>query len=92
MKGIGQDGKEWESGFWSIPEDVAKKLIGGLILFHEGKSTPSYSSGVILDYRIQEAGEWKGMVIFKFEYLDNHRRVWTDGKGWRQNMKVVLKG
>jgi hypothetical protein len=68
-----------------------KKLIGGSIFFHEKKSTPAYSKGIILDYRIQETGEWKGMIIFKFEYLDNHRRVWTDGKGWRQNMKVVLK-
>ena len=89
---MGQDGKKWESGFWSLPEDTAKKLIGGSILFHEKKSTPSYSSGIILDYRIQETGEWEGLVIFKFEVLDNHKRTWTDGKGWKQDIKVVLKG
>jgi hypothetical protein len=89
---MGQDRKKWESGFWALSVDTAKKLIGGSILFHEKKSTPSYARGIILGYRIQEAGEWKGMVIFKFEFLDNHRQVWTDGKGWKQDMKIVLKG
>ena len=24
----------WESGFWAVQEDVAEKLVGGVILFH----------------------------------------------------------
>jgi len=88
----GTDGKEWESGFWSLPEDKAKKLIGGTILFHKAKSTPSFSGGIILDCRIHDRGEWKGKVIFKFEYQTNHRNIWVDGRGWRRDTKIVLKG
>jgi len=89
---LNPDSQVWESGFWSLPEDKAQKLIGGSILFHRSKITPSFCGGLILDCRTRERGEWKGQVIFKFEYLDNQRHVWTDGKGWRQDMKIVLNG
>jgi hypothetical protein len=86
---LGKNGKAWESGFWPLPEDIAKNLIGGSIFFHEKKSGPSFCSGIILDCRIHSRGEWKGQVIIQFEYLANHRQVWVDAKGWRQNMKIV---
>jgi len=83
--------QDWESGSWNLIEAKAKQLVGGSILFHKKKREPSFFGGVILNYRIQDKAVLKGQVIFKFQYLADHRNVATDNKGWSGDMKVVLK-
>ena len=87
------EGQVWESGFWSIPfpEAKSKQLLGGSILFHKKKSEPSFFGGLILNYRIQENGEFKGRVIFTFEYRADHRGFIAEREGWSKDMKVVMK-
>jgi hypothetical protein len=87
---LGGTGNVWESGFWPLPEADGEKLVGGSIFFHKKKSAPSFCGGIILDCRIRSSGEWAGQVIFKFEYLADHRNIWTDAKGWKKDMKIVL--
>jgi hypothetical protein len=81
----------WESGFWSIPEAKAKQLLGGSILFHKKKSEPSFFGGLILNYRIQDMGQFRGRVIFTFEYQADHRGFVAEREGWGQEKKVVMK-
>ncbi|MEI6165753.1 MAG: hypothetical protein WCS52_01020 [bacterium] len=88
---LGAAGKVWESGFWPLTEADAKPLIGGSIFFHKKKSGPSFCGGLILDCRIRSSGEWAGLVIFTFEYRDDHGNVWTDDKGWKKDMKIAIK-
>ena len=81
----------WESGGWSLLEAKAKSLLGGSILFHKKRSEPSFFGGLILNYRIQDKGQKKGLVIFTFEYRADHRNILADRGGWSHEMKVVLK-
>jgi len=80
----------WESGHWALPEAKAKALLGGSILFHKKRAEPSYFGGRILNYRLQDKGKFKGLVIFTFEYQADHRMVLAD-KGWSKDIKIVMK-
>ncbi len=44
----------FESGIWdtvTIPEEDAKRLVGGILMLHETKSKPSYFGGTVTGYR-----------------------------------------
>jgi len=82
----------WESGHWDIPESTANKLLEGSILLHEKPKAASFFGGIILNYRLQEKGVHKGLVIFTFEYRADHRGVMADRKGWSRETKIVAKG
>ena len=84
------DGHVWESGYWTLLEPKAKELLGGSILFHKKRNEPSFFGGIILNYHIQDKGEWKGRVVFTFEYRVDHRFVLA-GRGWFKDMKIVMK-
>ena len=40
----------YTTGFWSVSEDVAQKLVGGMINLHETKADPSYFGGRVLEW------------------------------------------
>ena len=81
----------WESGYWSLPVARAKQLVGGSIFFHKTPRAPSFFGGLILKYHIQDNGQGKGLLVFTFKYQSDHRSVLTDGRGWSQEMKIVVK-
>jgi len=33
---------KWESGWWSLDENKAQKLVGGVIYFHKKRNEPSF--------------------------------------------------
>ena len=37
--------REYESGWWPVSEETAQSLIGGLVLFHETRTKPSFFGG-----------------------------------------------
>lgn len=80
---------KWESGWWAIPEETARALIGGLILFHEEQKKPSYFGGKISDYRIEGVGEYEGRIIFKFEFLQECKGVKAGSDGWSFEKKIT---
>jgi len=80
---------EWESGWWAIPEQTAKALIGGLIFFHEEQKKPSHFGGKILDYRIETDGEYEGRILFRFESLQECKNVKTSSDGWSFEKKII---
>lgn len=79
----------WESGWWSLDESKAKKLVGGEIYFHKQQQEPSFYGGTILEYRIEHHGQYEGKVVFKIQYSEACRNVRTDKQGWSRRMKIV---
>ncbi|HEX7538758.1 MAG TPA: hypothetical protein VF358_00515 [Syntrophales bacterium] len=81
--------KVWESGWWVLTEDEAKKLVGGHIYFHRKKSEPSFYGGAIRSFRIKQEDPHMGSVIFEFEYRDACRGIKADRCGWSMEKKIV---
>ena len=79
---------EWETGWWAVPEENAKKLIGSVLYLHRSKLQPSHFGGEILSYRIEEAGPEAGRVVFTLRADADCKGVKTDGKGWSKDQKI----
>jgi hypothetical protein len=79
----------WESGWWKLDEDKAKKLVGGEIYFHKKRQEPSFYGGSILGYRVNEDGEYQGKIIFKLEHRQSCRNIRTDKSGWKKDVKII---
>lgn len=90
MVRLSAEGQLWESGHWALPEEQAKQLTGGSILFHKKKAAPSFFGGTIAGYRIEPKGSQKGRVIFTFKFMADHRNVVSDNRGWSKDVKVSL--
>jgi hypothetical protein len=86
------DGQIWESGYWVVGKEKADGLIGGSIFFHAKKASPSYYGGKILSWRLQEDGEYRGRVIFTFEFQADHKDFVAENEGWSQEKKIVMRG
>jgi hypothetical protein len=86
---IDADLGEWESGFWVVSEDVAARLVGGLIYLHTGQLAPSHFGGEILASRVVESGEYLGRVVFRFRADIKCKNVRTSKKGWGNEKKIV---
>jgi hypothetical protein len=81
--------KVWESGWWVLTEDEAKKLVGGQIYFHRKKSEPSFYGGSIRSFRIEQEDPHRGSIIFEFEYRETCRGIKADKCGWSLEKKIV---
>jgi hypothetical protein len=79
----------WESGWWNIDEDKAKKLVGGEIYFHKKQQEPSFYGGTITGYRIEQDGQYQGRIIFTLRHSKACRNVKTDKHGWSKKMKII---
>ncbi len=80
---------KWESGWWSLDENKAQKLVGGVIYFHKKRNEPSFFGGSITGYRIDQSSENQGKIVFTFQYNVNCRNVNTDRYGWSKMMKII---
>lgn len=77
----------YDSGFWDIPEDDARKLVGGSIHLHEAKSKVSYFGGTVLKYRVElYPAEHAKRVVFTLRSTKEGRGVrWsgrTEARAW----------
>ncbi len=81
----------WECGWWKLSEEKARKLVGGKIYFHKSRVEPSFYGGTIRGYRIQNAGQHQGKIVFEFEYDAACRNARTDKYGWSMEMKIVME-
>ena len=89
VRKIDKSKNEWESGYWPLTEEVAKKLIGSMMFLHRTKLTSSHFGGDILDYRIEESGPEAGRVVFKLRAKADCKGVKIDGKGWSKDCKIL---
>ena len=80
---------KWESGWWSLDESKAKKLVGGEIYFHKKQLEPSFFGGSITGYRIDQDAKNQGKIIFTLQYNEAGRNVRTDKLGWSKKMKII---
>lgn len=80
---------EWESGYWTLSEEAAQKLVGGSIYLHRGKQQPSHFGGRILSYRVEQSGPQAGCVVFTLEAAMDGKGVKTDRKGWTKDQKIA---
>jgi hypothetical protein len=85
---IDSKNETYESGFWAIQEETAKKAIKGNIYFHKKKQEPSFFGGEILDYRVQNEGEFSGRIVFTFRAMIDHKNVKTGSTGWGMEKKI----
>jgi hypothetical protein len=81
--------KEWESGWWNLEESKAKELVGGEIYFHKKQREPSFFGGIITGYRIEQAEQYQGSIVFALQYNSACRNVKTDKQGWSKKMKIT---
>ena len=79
---------EWESGYWAVAEDTARKLIGGVLYLHRTKLQASHFGGTILGYRVEQTGAQAGRVVFTLRADAGCKGVKTDGKGWSKDHKI----
>jgi hypothetical protein len=79
----------WESGWWTLDEDKAKKLVGGEIYFHKKRQEPAFFGGTVLGYRVDQDGEYQGKIIFKLQYSQSCKNVRTGKIGWKKNVKIM---
>ncbi|MDT4965878.1 MAG: hypothetical protein QOJ64_615 [Acidobacteriota bacterium] len=84
------EGRICESGFWGVPPQTAQSLLGGDIYFHKKQKESSFFGGKILGYRMhEEDDEYRGRVIFRFEYSREHRDVSAGSGGWSNEKKII---
>jgi len=80
----------FESGYWTLYESEAAKLIDGQVYLHQKKSEPSFRGGVISAYRLAGPQEpYPGKIVFtvtdqdecknKEWEGDNHPMAWMGG-------------
>ena len=69
--------RRWESGYWKVAEETAKRLIGGRIFLHTSWSEPSHFGGHIDAFTIHRAPgtEVDGRIIFYFTAEENGKHV-----------------
>ena len=67
----------WESGFWKVTEETAKRLVGGKIHLHTNWSERSHYGGRIDSYRVHSAAgsDVDGRIIFQFTSLAECKKV-----------------
>lgn len=79
---------EWESGFWPLSAETARKLVGAALYLHRSKHQPSHFGGTILSYRVEQAGPSAGSVVFTVRATVDCKDVKTDAKGWTKDYKI----
>ncbi len=67
----------WESGYWKVTEETAKRLVGGNIYLHSGWSVPSHFGGRIDSYTVHIAAgsDVDGRIIFQFTFHAECKQV-----------------
>lgn len=79
----------WESGWWAVSQDTARRLVGGRIYFHLGQTKPSRFGGRITGFRVETEGNWPGRIVFEFIAGMEFKDVRTGREGWGMEKKIV---
>jgi hypothetical protein len=84
------EGDVFESGLWDVSLTRAEELVGGDIYFHQKQKEPSYFGGKILGFRVHDGDdEYRGRLIFRFEYSRAHKEVLAGDGGWSYEKKII---
>ena len=86
---VDKDKNEWESGYWVVSEESARRLIGGHIYLHRGQDEPSHFGGEILSFHLHPSGPEAGRVVFRFRAALEFKGVKAGRDGWGNEKKIV---
>jgi len=71
---------EYESGFWTLYESEAARLVDGMLYLHQKKAEPSYFGGTISGFRISTDMEpYPGKIVFKVIAQDEGKGIAWEG-------------
>lgn len=89
VKLLSKEKNEWASYCWAIPEETAKKLVGGEIYLHKAQDKPSHFGGRIFSYDVlgEEHGPDAGRIVFNFQAGLEYKNV-KAGRGWAMEKKL----
>ena len=79
----------WSTGYWKLSEERARALIDGDLYLHRKKASPSFFGGIITGFRVEEAGDYAGRIIFTFKADLAHKNVTASPEGWKLEMKFI---
>ena len=89
MKPVSRGSATFESGDWTISEERAKSLIGGMIYFYETQAGFSYFGGRITGYRVIPVGSPnEGKVVIEFVRDEAAIGKRTGKEGWGNEQKM----
>lgn len=73
---------KFESGYWTLYESEAQKLVSGTLYLHKKKSERSYFGGTISGYRVADGNEpYPGKIVFIVtEQTDCKDAAWEGDK------------
>lgn len=81
----------WETGNWSVSDDTAASLEGGMIYVHKGQLLPSDIGGKVMSFR--SVGKYSdNRKIFTFKSIAAEKGVLAGRDGWGNEKKVVWQG
>jgi hypothetical protein len=89
VRRIDRDRMEWESGYWAMPEETAKQLVGGDLYLHRAQSEASHFGGKILSYHVEPSGPEVGKIVFQIQFGLAYRGVKAGRGGWGNEKKFV---
>lgn len=85
----GADG-EWESGYWSVTENTAQRLIGADLYLHTRQAEPSHFGGKILGFHVhRDQSDIDGRIVFRIKPTIGHKGVVAGREGWGNEKKIV---
>jgi len=74
------DPNNYESGYWTLYEAEAGRLVSGTIYLHQKKSEPSYFGGTISGFRLStDAEPYPGKIVFKVTPRDDCKNIPWEG-------------
>jgi hypothetical protein len=88
---LDRDTHVWESGFWTVSRDTAKRLVGSWIFLHDAQDKPARFGGQISQFRIPESGIHEGKVSFRFSASREAVGMRAGIDGWGMEKKIVLE-
>jgi hypothetical protein len=70
----------YESGYWTLYESEAQRLVNGMLYLHQKKAEPSYFGGVISGYRISTDVEpYPGKIVFSVTSQEDAKNIAWEG-------------
>ncbi len=71
---------QYESGFWTLYESEAERLVNGMLYLHQKKAEPSYFGGTISGFRLSTDMEpYPGKIVFTVTAQENGKDVSWEG-------------
>jgi hypothetical protein len=70
----------YESGYWTLYESEAARLVNGMLYLHQKKAEPSYFGGTISGFRVSTDMEpYPGKIVFSVTSQEDAKNIAWEG-------------